>query len=114
MNKACMDCKHVRIVDRGPVCMRFGKEFQSGFDPVYGPRMNLSAPDCKVARAEDGQCGPTGRSFKPRPGTAAYDDFVQEELDKIDRQQRADAGRIIITEPPQDTRPWWRRLLEAF
>lgn len=70
--KACIECKHlstVNMIDNQPRCARFGK-YTERFDLVYGTIRNLAAPDCRVARAQDGQCGPHARSFESKYGVA--------------------------------------------
>lgn len=65
--KACINCKHFHVeIERGPICMRFAKIFDGPFDPVYGAQKRYSAPDCKVARSEGGQCGPNARSYESK------------------------------------------------
>lgn len=66
--KACVDCLHYKITAGrdAPVCGRFSKPVPGAFDPVYGRKTNWAGPDCKVARSEGGQCGPSGRSWVSR------------------------------------------------
>lgn len=71
----CRDCEHfdnAAAPTRPPVCGRFKKTFVASESPVYGPTTQFSAPDCATARAEGGQCGPKGRFFVARPGTAPW------------------------------------------
>lgn len=98
IEKACVNCRHFHLMpERGPVCMRFAKQFAGAFDPVYGSTKHISAPDCSVARGEKGQCGPKGRFWTDKYASQAPVVVKHEEL----------ATTEYVTEPL----PWWRSFL---
>jgi hypothetical protein len=105
MEKACVDCMHYhepggrRHGLPDPWCQRFAKDAEPPrFDPVHGRILGpVSAPDCRTARAEGGQCGPTGRSWIPNPGSPADREYTAERLAKVIRE-----------EPTPAPRPWWK------
>lgn len=99
----CKDCEHFNLAaqpGRNPYCGRFKREFTAGEHPVYGPRIEFSAPECAVARGEGGQCGTQARFYKARSGSEAW--LAEREVTKA--QVFAEAHEEL--EPAR--RPWWR------
>jgi hypothetical protein len=97
--KPCCDCVHFRqaeSIGSQPWCNRFAKEFVGSTDIVNGPTIQRSAPDCRVARGEHGQCGEKGRSFMAREGTRTW------------LQELREQSQPRIVKPPRKKRPWWR------
>ena len=99
--KPCCDCVHfVAPVDgRDARCARFGKEFVVRVDVVYGPERSYSGPDCRAARGEGGQCGPSGRSFSAKKGTPTWlDEWAKQEI----------AVQESRSERPRKAPSWWK------
>jgi hypothetical protein len=101
----CKDCEHFASGTaeyRAPFCQRFKREFVVSESPVFGPRKEFSAPECVVARAEKGQCGPQARFYVARSGTEAW--MMEREL----------ARQAIAKEAQEELAPlrrdsWWQR-----
>ncbi len=109
--KACIDCKHITTLppDRPAVCGRFAKPVEHAYDVVWGTQSHFSAPDCKDARAERGQCGPKGRSWERRYGAQPEREFASEMKKEVEAMA-AEMERVIATDiPPFEQRPWWKR-----
>lgn len=105
--KACVDCIHFETDGpanrHGPWCARFAKVVgPETYSPVYGlqPRP-VSAPDCKDARADGGQCGVVGRSWEPKPGSPAYGAWWDAKLRKAVEAKLKDV-------PIPAAKPWWK------
>jgi hypothetical protein len=100
----CIDCEHfmqdAKKPERGPICMRFKRDFIVSEDPVTGARWDYSAPDCKTARGEGGQCGAQARFFEARPGTAPW--VAQRERERVKVFDEAAEELAPLR------RPWWR------
>jgi hypothetical protein len=106
----CKDCEHfdpLAAVGREPVCTRFKREFVLSEDPVRGPRMGFSAPDCAVARGEKGQCGPQARFYVSRPGTDVW--MAEREAKKEVLTRHANGELTPLSGPSL-----WQRIVSLF
>lgn len=100
----CKDCEHYEIGEKGPpICARFKKTFIISEHPVYGPRIGFSAPDCAIARDENGQCGPQARFFAARYASPAWYEERESKLSELRAKLE-----------PSPSKSLWARLREIF
>lgn len=109
MTRYCKDCDYIRHRDgfgAQPYCNRFKREFIKNESPVFGPTVEFSAPDCVVARAEGGQCGPQGRFYIARAGTQAWLDEREAAKTKVLQEAHEELEPIRGISLWQRVRAW--------